>query len=434
MTTSLALTLLLLLILANGVLALAEIAVVTSRRTRLERRAEDGDAGARRALELAREPSRFLSSVQIGITLVGILAGAFGGATLAVRLEPLLRAAPWIGAWSPQIAFGVVVVTITYATLVLGELLPKRIALARPEQVASLVSRPMHALAVASAPAVRILSASTDALYRITGLAHDEEPAVTGEEVAAMVRLGAETGVFGRRESDVVERALWLGDTVVNDVMTPRPRIAWLDLEEGPEVHVETLTRHSHSRFPVCEGEIDRVVGMVDVRDLFPRVLAGEPLDLRASVRPPLYVPETAPVLGLLERFRKTGIHLALVVDEYGGIEGLVTLNDVLEEISGNLAPETSKRATRREDGTWLVDATLTIDEFPEMVELPVDEMEPEGYATLAGLALDRLGHIPREGEVFDAMGLRFEIVDMDGRRVDKLLVSRRPAEEPSTP
>ncbi|MDX1661390.1 MAG: hemolysin family protein [Gemmatimonadota bacterium] len=430
MTTPLALILLLLLILANGVFALAEIAVVSSRRARLERRAEAGDAGAERALELARHPSRFLSTVQVGITLVGIVAGAFGGATLAVRLEPLLRDVPLVGPWSMQLAFGIVVVGITYATLVIGELVPKRIALSRPERIAAFVARPMHALSVATSPVVRLLSASTEALFRATGLSRDEEPPVTEEEVAAMVRLGAETGIFGRRERDVVERALWLGDTVVNDVMTPRPRIAWLDLEDPTEVHIETLTSHAHSRFPVCEGEIDRIVGMVDVRDLFPRVLAGENLDLPSMIRQPLFVPETAPVLGLLERFRKTGVHLALVVDEYGGIEGLVTLNDVLEEISGDLVPDAARRATRREDGTWLVDATLTIDEFPEMVDLDVIDEEPEGYATLAGLALDRLDRIPKEGDRFEAMGVGFEVVDMDGRRVDKLLVSPIPAAE----
>ncbi|MDX1624405.1 MAG: hemolysin family protein [Gemmatimonadota bacterium] len=422
---------LLLLILLNGAFAMAEIALISARRSRLEGRAEAGDPGADRALELTGEPNRFLSTVQVGITLVGILAGAIGGATLAVRLDRALEPTPLIGPWSEEIALGVVVVGITYLSLVLGELYPKRLALAHPDRIAAAVARPMHLFSTVTSPAVRLLGASTDFLLRITGHHGVEEPPVTEEEVTALVRHGARTGVFEKRESEVVERALGLGDTVVDDVMTPRPRIVWLDTGDDPEVHRDTLLRHPHRRFPVCEGGIDRVAGIVDVRDLLPSALAGKPLDVRATLRRPLYVPESMPALRLLDRFRESDVHLALVVDEYGGIEGLVTLNDILEEVSGEFAGERERQATRRPDGSWLVDASVTMDEFPELVDLTVGKEEAGDFVTLAGLALDRLGKIPSEGETFDALGLRFEIVDMDGRRIDKLLV--QPADDGET-
>jgi putative hemolysin len=415
----------LLLIVINGVFAMAEIAVVSARKSRLQQRAEGGDEKARRALELAEHPNRFLSTVQIGITLVGILAGAYGGATLARQLDDYLEHFAPIARYSEEISLTAVVAAITYLSLVVGELVPKRIGLNHPERIASLVAGPMHMLSMVASPLVKLLSASTEGLLRLLGIRKAEEPPVTEEEIAALLEAGAEAGVFEEEEHELVERVFWLGDQRAESLMTPRHKIVWLDLEDPPEVHRETIRTHRFSRFLVCQGAVDRVVGMARAMDLLTELLEGGPLDIREVLRKPLIVPEGMRALRLLELFRESGIHLAVVVDEYGGVEGIVTLHDVLEEISGDLNAGTETRVVQREDGSWLVDATLTMDEFWECLEL--EERRAEGrqeYHTLGGFVVTTLGHIPRAGESFEAHGLRFEVVDMDANRVDKVLVS----------
>lgn len=415
----------LLLILINGVFAMAEIAVVSARKTRLQQQAGEGNTGARRALELAEHPNRFLSTVQIGITLVGILAGAYGGATLARHLDGYLNRFALIAPYSEGISLTAVVAAITYLSLVIGELVPKRIGLNNPEKVASLVAGPMHGLSVAASPLVRLLSASTDGLLRVLGVRKAQEAPVTEEEIAALLEAGTEAGVFEEEEHELVERVFWLGDQRAESLMTPRHRLVWLDLDDTPEAHREIIRTHRFSRYLVCRGSVDDVVGMVRVMDLLSELLDGKPLDIPSVLRNPLIVPDGMRALRLLELFRESGIHLAVVIDEYGGTEGIVTLHDVLEEISGDLHVEADARIARRDDGSWLVDGSLSMDDFWEALEL--EERRATGrqeYRTLGGLVVTSLGHIPKAGEHFESHGLRFEVMDMDGHRVDKVLVS----------
>ena len=413
------------LILANGVFAMSEIALVSSRKARLQQRAEAGDAGAARALELAEHPNRFLSTVQIGITLVGILAGAFGGATIAAEVDVYLERFPDLAPYSEAIALGGVVLVITYLSLVLGELVPKRIALSHPERIAAAIARPMHLLSRAASPLVTLLTGSTDGLLGLLGIRKSNEPPVTEDEIAALIEQGTEAGVFEEEEQELVERVFWLGDQRAVSLMTPRHKLVWLDVNDPLEVNQEKMIHHRFARFLVCDGSVDRVLGMVQVTDLWAQLLAGEPLDLQRSLRKPLFVPESTRALRLLEMFRESGVHLAVVLDEYGGTEGLVTLNDVLEEISGDLTATTEPRVVQRQDGSWLVDASLPMDDFWEALELEERRDEPRtDYHTLGGFVFTQLGRLPATGDWFESIGLRFEVVDMDGNRVDKVLVS----------
>lgn len=423
------------LVLVNGVFAMSEIAVVSSRRTRLEQRAAEGDAGARRALALAEHPTRFLSTVQIGITLVGVFAGAYGGASIAGKLDVHLERFPPVAPYSEEIALAAVVAAITFLSLVVGELVPKRIALTRPEAIASLIARPMHILSILASPLVKLLSVSTDGLLRLLGIRAPDEPPVTEAEVSAMLEAGTAAGVFEPEESELVERVFWLADQRVDSLMTPRHRIRWLDVRDAPEAHRAELMEHRFSHYLVGDGDLDHVSGMVRVKDLLADLLAGRPLDVAAALRTPLFVPESLRALRLLEQFRETGVHLAVVIDEYGGVEGLVTLDDVLEEITGALSASADPRAVRREDGTWLVDGALTMDEFWECLGLEDRRAEERtGYNTLGGLVVTTLGRIPRSGDVVEALGLRFEVMDMDGHRVDKVLVGTPPPDPVDAP
>jgi putative hemolysin len=417
--------LIVLLIVANGVFAMSEIAVVSSRKSRLVQRAEEGDAGARAALALAEEPTRFLSTVQIGITLIGILAGAFGGATVAGKLAPVVARVPLLAPYAQGVALALVVLGITYLSLVVGELVPKRVGLTRPESIAAVIARPMGVLSRFAAPAVAVLTVSTEFLLRVMGVSPSEEPPVTEREITNLIDQGTQAGVFHAEEQDLVERVFWLGDQRAGALMTPRHRVVWLDVEDGDEANFRKMREHPHARFLVCRGEIDRLLGMVEVKELWARHLAGESVELTAVLKQPLVVPETIPVLRLLEQFRASGVRLAVVIDEYGGTEGIVALNDILEEIAGDVTPAPPS-AVRREDGSWLVDASILVDDFRELVGLPERRDEARGeYRTLGGFVLSRFGRIPMPGDHLDADGLRVEVMDMDGNRIDKVLVSR---------
>jgi putative hemolysin len=417
----------LLLLVANGVFAMSEIALVSARKARLRQRADSGDARARAALELANAPDTFLSTVQIGITLVGIFAGAFGGATLAGQLAPQVARVPALAPYSEAVSLFAVVLAITYLSLVIGELAPKRLALNNPEKVAAAVARPMSALSRAAAPLVRLLSLSTSAVLKVFGVKASAEPPVTEEEIRVLILQGAEAGVFEHSEREIVESVFRLDDRRVTALMTPRLEIAWLDADAPPEEIRRRVAESRHSRFPVARGQLDEVLGVVRTKDLLGRCLAGEPPDLRSSLRAPLYVPESQSALQLLELFRKAHTHLALVVDEYGSVQGLVTVHDVLEAIVGDMsaARGSEPEAVERENGSWLLDGALLVDEFREI--FPVGELPGEGrgsYQTLAGFVITQLGRVPRAADHFEWGGLRFEVVDMDGRRVDKVLVT----------
>lgn len=426
--------LIVLLVLANGVFAMSEIAVVSARKELLRQRAEGGDAGARRALELAQHPNHFLSTVQVGITLVGIFAGAYGGATLAGQLAAALEPVPWLAPYRGQVALVLVVMAITYLSLVLGELVPKRIALTHAERIAARVAGPMHTISRLASPLVRLLSASTEGLVRLLRIGRTTEPPVTEEEISALLRLGTEAGVFEEQEQDLVERVFQLGDLHVAHLMTPRRDLVWIDVNDAPQRQREVMAHHRFMRYLVCDGEIDQVVGMVEVKVLWPRALAGEPYDLESALTQPHFVPGTLRALRLLETFRQSGTHLAVVVDEYGGVEGIVTLNDVLEEIAGHLEGREGEGAVQREDGSWLLDGALPFADVRDLLELDDRHFErAPRYNTLAGLVMAELGQIPATGESCTAFGWRFEVVDMDERRVDKVLASPLPVPSPAT-
>ena len=419
--------LLVLLIVANGIFSMSEMAIISSRKVRLQNMANQGNKKARVALDLAESPNRFLSTVQVGITLIGILAGAFGGATISEKLAENLDQFPLLAPYSRGLSFGIVVMAITYLSLIVGELVPKRLALNNPEVIAASVAMPMRAIAAFASPVVHLLSASTDLVLRILGIGPSTEPQVTEEEIKVLIEQGTEAGMFEEAEQDMVERVFRLGDRPVSALMTPRPDIVWLDLEDSPEENRKKMMDSANSRFPVCQGGLDNVLGIMPVTDLLARSLSGEALDLTVSLRQPVFVPESTRGLKVLELFKQTGIHMALVVDEYGVIQGLVTLNDILVEIVGDVpsADELDDpQAVQREDGSWLLDGMLPVDEFFKIFAVNDFQGEHRGsYQTLGGFVITHLGRIPNAADHFEWDGMRFEVMDMDGNRVAKVLV-----------
>ncbi len=418
----------LLLLVANGVFAMSELAVVSSRKARLQRMAEAGDARAGAALELANSPDRFLSTIQIGITLVGILAGAFGGATIAEQLGAQIERVPALAEYGEALGLLLVVVVITYLSLIIGELVPKRLALNNPERIAKLVARPMGLLSRFASPVVGVLSVSTSAILHILRLKASDEPPVTEEEIKVLIEQGTQAGVIMESEQEMVEGVFKLADRRVGALMTPRRDISWLNVNDPPEKLYGQISASPYSRFPVCLGALDNVVGVVKAKELLARCVTGETLDLRAAMKRPLFVPDSRSALQVLEAFKGGRTHVALVIDEYGSVEGLVTTNDILEAIVGDIAPtgaQGGEEAVRREDGSWLLDGALTVEEFKEIFtvgKLPGEERS--SYHTLAGFVMSYLGRVPAVADHFEWQGLRFEVVDMDGKRIDKVLVT----------
>jgi putative hemolysin len=418
--------LIVLLIVANGVFSMSEIAILSARQTRLERKAKAGHGGARLALELARSPNRFLSTVQIGITLVGILAGAVGGATLAETVGAFFGQWPALAPYGEPLGLAAVVIPTTYLSLVIGELVPKRLALASAERIACAVSKPMTSLSRLGSPIVKILTLSTEVVLRAFRIRPSSEPPVTEEEVKILIEQGAHAGVFEQAEKEIVHRVFRLGDYRAVDLMTRRTEVVWLDIKDPPMVILERIKASGFSRFPVAPDTLDQVCGIVRAKDLLAQCAAEGKIDLNGVLREPIYVPESTPAITLLELFKKSGAHIALVVDEYGGIRGLITHHDVLESIVGDISETPGvieQKAVQREDGSWLIDGLLSIDDFRDIfpkIALPgVEECH-----TVGGFAMLHLERVASAGDHFEIAGLRFEIVDMDARRIDKLLVS----------
>lgn len=416
------------LILVNGVLAMSETAVVSSRKARLQQRADDGDERAQAALKLAKEPADFLSTVQIGITLVGILSGAFGGAVIAEYLENWMKTIPWLASYAVSLSLGVVVIVITYLSLVFGELVPKQLALFNPEDVSSKIAGPMHSLARLTAPLVRLLSASTRTVLRLLGVGSSGDPPVTEEEIKVMIAQGTTAGVFNPAEQNMVVGIFRLGDRRVGTLMTPRTEIYWLDLEDPPETIRQTIFHSPYSNLPVARGDLDHVEGIVQAKDLLTQSLASEHLDVSGAIKLAQFVPESLPALQVLERFRESGIHIALVIDEFGGLQGLLTIMDVVEAIVGELpmaGAEEDSEIVRRPDGSWLISGMLPVDEFLAVLNLKMlPEFDRGGYETLGGFVMAHLGRIPVSGDQFELGEIKFEVMDMDGMRVDKILVT----------
>jgi putative hemolysin len=421
--------LLLVLVLLNGVFAMSEIAVVSSRRARLVQMAETR-RGARDALALASDPTRFLSSVQVGITCIGILSGAIGEAAIAVRLRAFLEQSPAIAPYADTLSLAIMVVLLTYFSLILGELVPKRLALTNPEAVASLIARPMDILATAGRPVVRLLSLSTDGILRLFGVRQTKQAGVTVDEIRVMLEQGAEEGVFERTEHEMVNNVLNLDERHVGGVLTPRSEIVFLDVRESMDVNRDKLRRDAHSVLPLCDGGLDRVLGFVRSTRLLDQILGGQTIDLTALAEPPLFVPETMTLMKLLEQFKRTHLPVALVVDEFGGVEGLVSLADVTGSVVGELpsGPGDEPSIVRREDGSWLLDGALDLDTVLRALDAEslLSDADRQHYHTLGGLAMLALGRVPRTGDVFVRGDYRFEIVDMDGNRVDRVLAGRR--------
>jgi putative hemolysin len=421
----------LLLLVANGIFAMSEIAVVAARKIRLQQRAEEGDHRARAALELARNPAQFLSTVQVGITLVGVLAGAYGGVTIAGNLAAWLATMPALAPYAETLALGIVVAAITLLSLVIGELVPKNIALQNPETIASWVARPMVWLAWLGGPFVKALTAISALVLRLLGLKGQATPGLTEDEIRAVISEGAETGAIEQEAGTMAQRVFQLGDQRVVAIMTPRLDIEWVGVDATNQELRDFLASHSHTQFVVCQGQIDNVVGTVRAADLLPVVLRGGAIELRALSREPLFVPDSMRGFQLLEAFRASHKHVALVMDEFGAVEGLVTATDLLEALVGDLPADASEAGgpfIQRADGSWLVDASASMEALASRFELPsLPEDEAGAYHTVGGFVMARLGRVPQCADTFEWGGLQFEVVDMDGRRVDKVMVTRIP-------
>ena len=415
----------LMLIVANGAFAMSELAIVSARKTRLRQAAESGDAGSRIALDLAENPNRFLSTVQVGITVVGTLAGVYGGATIAKHLAEYLRLVPALAPHAEGIGLAVMVVSISYLSLIFGELAPKRLALSNPERIAAVVARPLRLLSILVVPLIRFLGWSTELVLRAFGAREMRSTAVSEEEIQLLVRESAEAGAIEAAERDMVRRVFRLNDYPARVLMTPRMDMVWVDVNEPIESLRRKVLESPHSRFPVCDGSPDEVLGVVQAKDLLGHDLVGRPLDIRGLVRVPLFVFEGMTGSRVLEQFRASGMPMAIVLDEYGSVEGLLTLNDILEALVGDI-PEPGdspdSRAIQRADGSWLIDGTLPIAELRDRVSLP--PLPAGDYGTLAGFVLLKLGRIPNIADRFDWAGHTFEVVDMDGNRIDRVLIS----------
>jgi putative hemolysin len=421
------LSIVLLLILLNGVFAMAEIALVSARKARLVPLAENANPGAVAALELKADPSRLLATVQIGVTLIAVLSGTFGQATLGDRLESALKAhSGYVAEYAHSISMAIVVIGISYFSLILGELVPKRVALLYPEHIAAALARIMRSVARMGAPIEWFLSASTDLVLRLLPLRPPRAPPVTDEEISFMLREGAAAGHIPQAETEIVEMALRLGDRRASTVMTPRTQMEWLDLDDPEEENQRKIRESAYSRFPVVQGGPNHVIGIVQAKELLATCLAGQPLDLRAATRPPLYLPNTVTVLRVLEVFKTSGEPMALIVDEYGDLEGLVTPSDILEALVGDIpgSAEADQRVVRREDETWLIDGMVGLDELKQTLGISRLPGEDPDFHTLGGYLMARLNRIPMEADRVTAGDYRFEVVKMAGRRVDRVLVS----------
>lgn len=427
------------LILLNGLFAMAEIAIISSRKSRLQELAGKGNTNAQAALELAKFPNRFLSTVQVGITFIGIFAGAFGGERIARDLAKILTELPSIGSslalYAEGISLFIVVAIITYASLIIGELVPKRLALAYPDSIAKAIARPMQLLSQVASPFVSLLTFSTDTILRLLQIQQKDEPTVSEEEVKMMIREGARAGVFNLSEKNIVERTFRLGDKKVSKLMTPITEVVWLDISNSLEKLRELIAEHPHSHFPVCQGSLDTILGVVRTKDLLTNFLVDEAIDLRDSLQKPLYIPENTEALKVLEQFKQSGIHMALIVDEYGVVQGVLSLTDILEEIVGEISTldEVEEEAImKRSETSWFVDGLTSLEEFKEYFRIAKLPGEKTGdFHTVGGFVMSKLDRVPVSGDVFEWSKFRFEVVDMDGNRVDKILLSKTQTKDP---
>jgi putative hemolysin len=416
---------LLAIILVNGLFVLSEVSVASSRKARLQQRLNEGDRRAQMVLQLIENPNLFLSTTQIGITLIGVVVGAVGGAHLVAPLSRTLVDVPPLAPYAPSLALAIVVISITFVSIVVGELIPKRIALHNPEQIASILAGPTIVISMIFRPLLWLLGKITDFVLSVLGIKPGTEPPVTEEEIQLLIDQGTQAGVFEEAEHDMVEGVFSLADQRVYSLMTPRPDIVWLDIGDSVEEIRQKLVESNFSRFPVRQGSLDVIVGIVKARDLLVQRLNDEPILLKNLLKPAFFVPETMFASRALEVLKEKGTDMLLVIDEFGALQGLLTINDILEEIVGEMEIE-EPQATQRQDGSWLLDGMLEVDEFKEIFHLPALPHEDE-YETLSGFVMVSLGRVPQPTDRFEWHGLNFEVMDMDGRRVDKVLVTTLP-------
>lgn len=417
------------LLLFNGLCAMAELAMMTSRQSRLQQQAAKGSKGALAALALARQPTKFLSTVQVAITLIGILAGAFGENRLSGPLQEWIASTfPIVAKHSDTIALVTVVLLITYFSLVFGELVPKRIALAYPEAVATTISRPLSVLSFVAALPVKVLSWSTDALLTLLRIRPSTSDDVSEDDVRSLVSRAATTGVFTPQEHKLFQRVFRMGDLTVRDLMVPRPEIVWIERGTPTEALKVLVGTSPYSHFPIGDGDLDKLIGVVHIKDLIAYgLLMEQDFDVSAVLQKPIFVPESMPVLKLLDQFQQSKNHVAFVVNEYGGTQGLITLNDVLSALVGDVSrkgEQSAPRAVKREDGSVLVDGRMAMHDLVALLNLSPEaaSMLPD-VSTAAGLVLSLFGRIPEEGEKKEWLGRVIEVVDMDGTRIDKVLI-----------
>ena len=415
----------LVLILVNAIFVLSEVSVTSSRKARLQQHVNEGDRRGSSVIQLIETPNLLLSTVQIGITLVGVFVGAVGGAMLADPLSRLLASVPALAPYARSLALAIVVVGITFVSIVFGELVPKRIALHNPERIAGILAGPMIFVSTLFRPFIWILGKITEFVLKMLGIQPGSEPSVTEEEIQLLIDQGTQAGVFEESEHDMVEGVFSLADQRVYSLMTPRPDIVWLDIADSVEEIRLKLEQSNFSRFPVRQGSLDAIVGIVKARDLLVQSLNNEPIILKNLLKPAFFVPETMFASRALEVLKEKGTDMLLVIDEFGALQGLLTINDILEEIVGAMEIE-EPQATQRQDGSWLLDGMLEVDEFKEIFNLPLLPHEDE-YETLSGFVMVSLGRVPHPSDRFDWHGLNFEVMDMDGRRVDKVLVTTLP-------
>lgn len=416
------------LVMLNGIFAMSEIALVTARKARLVKLAAEGDRGAAVALKLGEDPTRFLSTIQIGITSIGILSGIVGEAVLAAPLSLWLQGHGVAKITANLLATGIVVVGVTYIAIVVGELVPKRIGQIRPEPIARLVARPMLLLALITRPFVVLLSVSTHALLRLLGVCQNEQSGVTEEEIKAMLDEGSESGVIEQQQHEMMRNVFRLDDRQLGSLMVPRTEVVFLDIRLQQEENLRRVLDSEHSRFPVCDGGLDAVLGVIHAKQALACAVRGEAQDYEATMLPGVFVPETLTGMELLEQFRANTMQMVFVIDEYGDLEGIVTLQDVLEALTGEFVPQNAEDAwaVQREDGSWLLDGSIAIPEMKDRLLLKsVPEEEKGRYNTVSGMVLLLLGRMPTTGDYVDWQGWRFEVVDMDGKRIDKILAAQ---------
>ncbi|MDP3033586.1 MAG: hemolysin family protein [Methanobacteriaceae archaeon] len=417
------------LISLNGMLAMSEIAVISSRKIKLQKMSQDGNKGADITLELLESPNQFLSAVQIGITLIGILAGAFGGATISIYLNNYLSGFSFLVPYSDTLSIIIVVLIITYFSLVVGELFPKRIGLNNPEKISVKIARPLQILSRITSPVVSLLSISTDSLLRLIGSKKESSNKVTEDEIKLLIKEGLEAGTVEKEEEDIIKRVFRLDQQKVGSLMTPKTEIIWLDLDDHLEEVEKQIIESERSIFPVGKDELNNFLGVVQTKDMLGSILNGEKISIESNLKEPLVIPEILPILDVLNLFKenKNYVHMAMVVDEYGSIEGLITLNDILEALVGDipsLDEPNEPKAILRKDGSWLVDGYLSAEEFKEVLNIEKLPDENKGnFNTIGGFIMSYTGKVPDTGEIFQWENIEFEIIDMDGHHIDKILV-----------